>query len=206
MTIDSDKKRLRQQLRRQRKTLNRSYRTWATRHINRLLYPLIRRHKRLGVYWATGSELSLMPLIMTAQQRGAEVYLPYIETNQRQLWFTPCPRLNNPRITQRYLRQHNLHVRKRQIPQFEGAKIRAHWLKTLIIPLVGIDHQGHRLGQGGGYYDATLSVQHKVKPQMIAVGFSCQQVRQIQTDPHDINMPIFVCEQGYQYFNQNRSD
>ena len=173
MTIDSDKKRLRQQLRRQRKTLNRSYRIWATRHINRLLYPLIRRHKRLGVYWATGSELSLMPLIMTAQQRGAEVYLPYIKTNQRQLWFTPCPRLNNPRITQRYLRQHNLHV---------------------------------RLGQGGGYYDATLSVQHKGKPQMIAVGFSCQQVRQIHTDPHDINMPIFVCEQGYQYFNQDRSD
>lgn len=200
MTIYADKQQLRQKLRQMRKALNPVSRMTATKRVNRLLYPFIRRHKRIGAYWAMGSELSLLPLIVTAQHRGATVYLPYIENNKRQLWFSPCPYLASQRMTKRFLRQQNLYAHKRRIPQFSGDKIRAHKLNTLLIPLLGIDSQGHRLGQGGGYYDATLTTHHQIKPKLVGVGFSCQQVKNIATEQHDINIPIFVSENGYQYF------
>lgn len=199
MTNFSDKHELRRLLRRKRQSLNTDYRQQATTRINRFLYRLIRRQKRIAVYWSVSSELSLWPLIVTAQQRGAQVYLPYIEANKRQLWFTPCPHLRR-HPTKRYLHQYNLQPRKRTIPQFGGAKIRARYLNTLIMPLLGIDSYGHRLGQGGGYYDASLATHHEVKPLLVGTGFSCQQVKMIKTEKHDINIPLFVCEHGYQYF------
>lgn len=203
MTPHVEKQQLRLKLRQRRKSLSRDSRQAATKRVNRLLYRYIRRQKRIGVYWAMGSELSLLSWIVTAQQRGATVYLPYIEAHSRQLWFTPCPRLVGQRVTKRDLRLQNLYGRQGRIPQFKGDKIRVRRLNTLLMPLLGIDSQGHRLGQGGGYYDATLGTHHQLKPRLIGVGFSCQQVEHIATEQHDITIPEFVSEQGYQYFQSS---
>ncbi|PIT51224.1 5-formyltetrahydrofolate cyclo-ligase [Snodgrassella alvi] len=202
MTTYSDKQQLRRLLRQRRKALSQESRRLATKKINRLLYPFIRRQKRIAVYWAVGSELSLWSFIVTAQKRGAQVYLPYIESKKRQLWFTPCPRLPRRHATIRYLNLHHQNTGKHKIPQFNGCKIRARYLHTVLIPLLGIDHQGNRLGQGGGYYDATLANFRYLQPLLVGVGFSCQQVDTIKSESHDINIPIFVSENGYQYLNR----
>ncbi|PIT12738.1 5-formyltetrahydrofolate cyclo-ligase [Snodgrassella alvi] len=205
MTTHSDKQQLRQLLRQRRKALSQETRRLATKKINCLLYPFIRRQKRIAVYWAVGSELSLWSLIVTAQKRGAQVYLPYIEPKKRQLWFTPCPRLPRRHATVRYLSLHHQNTGKHKIPQFNGCKIRARYLHTMLIPLLGIDHQGNRLGQGGGYYDATLARFRHRQPLLVGAGFSCQQVGSIQSEDHDINIPIFVSENGYQYLNSQHN-
>jgi 5-formyltetrahydrofolate cyclo-ligase len=199
MSTHTDKQQLRHLLRQRRKALSQKTRRLATKKINRLLYPFIRRQKRIAVYWAVGSELSLWSLMVTAQKRGAQVYLPYIEPKKRQLWFTPCPRLPRHHATVRYLNLLQQHTGKHKIPQFNGRKIRARYLHTLLVPLLGIDHLGNRLGQGGGYYDATLAKSCQRQPLLVGVGFSCQQVNIIQSENHDINIPIFVSEYGYQY-------
>ena len=40
----------------------------------------------------------------------------------------------------------------------------------LVVPLVGFDAQGYRLGYGGGFYDRTIAAM-TAKPRTIGVGF-----------------------------------
>jgi 5-formyltetrahydrofolate cyclo-ligase len=65
-------------------------------------------------------------------------------------------------------------------------------IDVLIVPGVGFDRAGHRLGQGGGYYDVLLSS----KPGLVVVGlaFSIQVVDVIPVEPHDVTVDIIVTE------------
>ncbi|HRL34989.1 MAG TPA: 5-formyltetrahydrofolate cyclo-ligase, partial [Neisseria sp.] len=89
-----------------------------------------------------------------------------------------------------------------KIPQFHGEKIRAHRLNTLLLPLVGIDSEGYRLGQGGGYYDASLAAtRHRLQPHKIGVGFACQRHNgRLPREAHDMRLDGFVCEHGWRRF------
>ena len=64
---------------------------------------------------------------------------------------------------------------------------------VLLVPLVGFDRQGYRLGYGGGYYDRTL-VAPPAKPQAIGVGFELSRITTIHPQLHDIAMDLIVTE------------
>ncbi|MDK4635688.1 5-formyltetrahydrofolate cyclo-ligase [Kingella kingae] len=138
--------------------------------------------------------LRLDDWVRSAQKRGAKVYLPYIEPHSLRLWFTPYPQVNQR--AERKRGKSSLHV-----PQFVGDKIRANWLHSMVIPIVGIDQHGTRLGQGGGYYDYTIAACSR-RPHLIAAGFACQQVAQLPTELHDIQVDYFVNEKGVWRFNR----
>jgi 5-formyltetrahydrofolate cyclo-ligase len=70
---------------------------------------------------------------------------------------------------------------------------------ALLIPLVGFDGAGHRLGNGGGYYDRTLAALQP-KPLAIGVGFELGRLGSISPQPHDQPMDAIVTEAGA--FNQ----
>ena len=65
----------------------------------------------------------------------------------------------------------------------------------LLMPPVGIDAQGFRLGYGGGYFDRTLAAQHP-RPLCVAVGFEISRIPSIQPQAHDIGMDALVTERG----------
>lgn len=201
----SDKAAIRRQLRQNRQNLSKSERQRAEKTINRVLKSLIKRGKKIAVYYPIGSELRLDNFIQSAQQRGAQLYLPYIEKNSLRLWFTPYPKLSGSLKHQTRAKptRSPIKIGKRpknriNIPQFNGKKIRAHQLNTLIIPIVGIDAQGYRLGQGGGYYDSTLAAcRHRLNPRLIAVSFVCQSVQHLPTEPHDAQIQEWFSEYGH---------
>ncbi len=183
------KKEWRQTLRRARQNLPRETRQRATRASNLALKSLIKRGKNIAVYIPIGSEMRLDEFVRSARQRGANVYVPYIEPRQLRLWFTPYP---TDAIAERPRGSGSL-----KVPQFSGNRIRAHRLHLMILPIVGVDKRGYRLGQGGGYYDATLSVKrHVLQPRKVAVGFACQQVDDLPHEPHDCRVDEWVCESG----------
>jgi len=64
---------------------------------------------------------------------------------------------------------------------------------TLLVPLVGFDDMGYRLGYGGGYYDRTLA-SLPVKPFAIGVGYELSHLGSIYPQPHDIPMNAIVTE------------
>ena len=170
----------------------------AEREIGRLLKRRIKRGGRIGVYWPMGSELRLDGFVRAAQKRGAKLYLPYIEPRSRRMWFTPYP-------TDGVKQERKRGRAKLHVPQFAGRKIRVHGLSILLVPIVGIDHEGYRLGQAGGYYDATLSaMKYRLQAKTIGVGFACQLVDRLPHEAHDVPLDGFVSERGALAFRRFR--
>ena len=144
-----------------------------------------------------GSELRRDGFVRAAQRRGAKLYLPYIEPRSRRMWFTPYPADGVKQERKRG--RAKLHV-----PQFSGRKIRVHGLSILLVPIVGIDREGYRLGQAGGYYDATLAaMKYRLQAKTIGVGFACQLVDTLPREPHDLPLDGFVSESGVLVFKHH---
>lgn len=195
---NQEKSELRRRLRRTRAQLSGDERAAAEREIGRLLKRRIKRGGRIGVYWPMGSELRLDGFVRAAQKRGAKLYLPYIEPRSRRMWFTPYPADGVKQERKRG--RAKLHV-----PQFAGRKIRVHGLSILLVPIVGIDREGYRLGQAGGYYDATLSaMKYRLQAKTIGVGFACQLVDRLPHEAHDVPLDGFVSERGALAFRRFR--
>ncbi len=66
---------------------------------------------------------------------------------------------------------------------------------ALLIPLVGFDAAGHRLGYGGGYYDRTLAAL-RPRPRAIGLGFELGRLDDLAPRPHDHPMDVIVTEAG----------
>ena len=70
---------------------------------------------------------------------------------------------------------------------------------VVIMPLLGFDARGTRLGYGGGYYDRTLERLHK-KPRLVGLAFAAQQLDSIPREPHDVPLDAIITEQGARIF------
>ena len=79
-------------------------------------------------------------------------------------------------------------------------------LDLILLPLVGFDLKGNRLGMGGGYYDRTLSyLRHRrfwIKPRLVGVAHECQKVDSLIARPWDIPLDAVVTETAFYRFNK----
>lgn len=67
--------------------------------------------------------------------------------------------------------------------------------EILIVPLVGFDRNGGRLGYGGGFYDRTLE-QLRAKRATLAIGFAyaAQEAENLPLEPTDQPLDMIVTE------------
>ena len=65
----------------------------------------------------------------------------------------------------------------------------------LLVPLIGFDRKGNRLGQGAGHYDRYFM--NNFNCFKIGVGLSCQEVDHIPTDPWDVPLQAIVTERDW---------
>lgn len=83
-----------------------------------------------------------------------------------------------------------------------GAQVPAagDWLvpQIVIVPLVGFDPQGNRLGYGGGYYDRSLQALRAANPDLRAIGlaYGAQELAAVPTEPTDERLDAVVTEAG----------
>ncbi len=73
----------------------------------------------------------------------------------------------------------------------------------ILIPCVGVDMKGHRIGHGKGYYDRYLKDMRDVPK--ICPAFSTQIVEEFAAEDTDIDMDIIVTEEGI-YSTGNRQE
>jgi 5,10-methenyltetrahydrofolate synthetase len=66
---------------------------------------------------------------------------------------------------------------------------------ALLIPMVGFDAVGYRLGYGGGYYDRTVA-SLAPRPCLIGVSYELGRIETIRPLTHDIRMDYVVTEAG----------
>jgi 5-formyltetrahydrofolate cyclo-ligase len=135
----------------------------------------------IGFYWPFSGELGLHALVRRLVERGARAALPVVVEKRAPLEFwawrpgAPLARgvWNIPIPAAREVVQPT----------------------ALLVPLVGFDEQGHRLGYGGGYYDRTLA-ETSPAPLAIGVGYELGRLATIHPQPHDIPMAAIVTEAG----------
>lgn len=72
----------------------------------------------------------------------------------------------------------------------------------VLVPLLGFDRKGTRLGYGGGYYDRTLSVLEK-RPRLIGFAYAQQELDEIPREAHDVPLDAIVTEHGVRMFRRD---
>ena len=77
---------------------------------------------------------------------------------------------------------------------------------ALLVPLVGFDAGGWRLGYGGGFYDRALRFRHTRRhwpgPKLVGLAFQCQRADSVFAEPHDVRLDAVATERGVQHFSK----
>jgi 5-formyltetrahydrofolate cyclo-ligase len=80
------------------------------------------------------------------------------------------------------------------------AAISPRWLDLVLVPLVGFDARGHRLGMGAGLYDRHFAfLRHRRawrRPLLVGVAFEAQKVPGLAEIAHDVQLDGVVTERG----------
>lgn len=135
-----------------------------------------------GLYWPFKGEFAIRSLMRQLHERGGCPALPHVVQPKQPLQF---------------LRWHPDVEMVRgvyNIPVPQGTSEVTP--EVLVVPLVGFDSAGYRLGYGGGYYDRTIASMQP-RPLLIGVGYELSRLATIYPQPHDIPMDHIVTEAGY---------
>ncbi|WBO23622.1 5-formyltetrahydrofolate cyclo-ligase [Sphingomonas abietis] len=147
--------------------------------IERRLAPLLSREGPIAGYVAHRGEPDILPFLSRAFHLGHEVALPVPGDDAMHFvrW--------HPDIT--------MQPGLAGIPQpADGRPIAP---AIILAPLLGFDRAGHRLGQGGGYYDRWFAAH----PQAwrIGVAWSIQEVERLHPEPWDMPLHAIVTEKEW---------
>jgi 5-formyltetrahydrofolate cyclo-ligase len=80
-----------------------------------------------------------------------------------------------------------------------GSRLRALNLDVILMPVVGFDRRGNRLGMGAGFYDRALRHRRDGsrswrKPRLVGLAFACQETTDIVPSPWDVALDLVVTE------------
>jgi len=73
-------------------------------------------------------------------------------------------------------------------------------MTLVVLPLVGFDSAGHRLGMGGGWYDRSFAFRrhHQAPPYLVGAGFAQQHVQPgLMPQPWDVRLDAVCCEKRF---------
>ena len=193
-----DKFALRRQLKAARKAFTPTTRRLASRASLRiaLRIGLFLHAERIGFYLPQGGEFDVHPLLSQALMMKRQCYLPMLPRRGRVMRFGRVGR--KTRMTKN---------RYGIAEPVDARALKARQLDLLLMPLVGFDHQGYRLGMGGGYYDATLAFMHRRrlwrKPRLVGIAYECQRVEMLPHDPWDMPLDAVLTERQLYRFTSN---
>lgn len=135
----------------------------------------------ISAWWPIKAELDLLPWLCRMTTRGARAALPVVAKRAEPLSF----RL--------WSQDARMAPGEWNIPVPVGTSVCVP--DVCLIPLVGWDTAGYRLGYGGGYFDRTLAALSP-RPLAIGIGVHSAQLATIFPQFHDISMAAIITEVG----------
>jgi 5-formyltetrahydrofolate cyclo-ligase len=186
---------LRRLLRQKRRALSASAQRQAAQGLYRQLaqQPQFRRARHIALYLPNDGEIDPRPLLREAQRRGKRIYLPVLSA-----W----PRTKM--VFQRITRHEKLAGNRFRIlePRPQPARQRKIWaLDLVLLPLVGFDDRGGRLGMGGGFYDRSLAYLRQRKnwhkPTLLGLAHECQRVDALAMASWDVPLQATVTNKAW---------
>ncbi|MFP4262432.1 MAG: 5-formyltetrahydrofolate cyclo-ligase [Halomonas sp.] len=193
-TFDGSRRALRRELRRRRLALTPRERRQASERLCRRLrrLPEVQRARRVALYLPNDGEIDPTPLIGWLRRRGVRVHLPVLKPLSRnRLWFVHY-HADTPMVRNRFgipepETRHGAH-RARRLPAWA--------LDLILLPLVGFDARGQRMGMGGGFYDRTLAFTRRPgpRPRLIGLAHDCQRVSALPVEPWDVPLDAIASD------------
>jgi 5-formyltetrahydrofolate cyclo-ligase len=141
-------------------------------------FPMLRQ-MTVGLYWPFQGEFDPRYAIRHFRERGAVAALPVVIEKRAPLQFREWwPGVATSKGVF-------------DLPVPEGTRVVVP--QALLIPPVGFDDRGYRLGYGGGYFDRTLSA---ISPQPLKIGvaFEMSRLETIYPQAYDIPLDFIVTE------------
>lgn len=190
MNVNDERKLLRTQLRARRKALTAAERIAAAEGVAAALgqLPEFIVDARIAGYWAIDGELPLHVVVGQLSQRGQNYCLPRI-SGPRQLSFV------------RWRAGAELEANRYGIPEpvcTEEDLLDPQELDIVLLPLLGFDRRGQRIGYGGGYYDASFSFLRERteagRPLLVGIGYAAQEIDAIRTEEWDVKLDYVATE------------
>lgn len=141
----------------------------------------------VSAYWPIGSELDTRPLLVRLMDGGQGVALPETAGDGpliMRLWEKDTPLYPSGFGT---------------LAPIETAP--AVEPQVVLLPLLGFDAHGNRLGYGKGHYDRTI-VRMSRRPTLIGYAFAAQEIDEIPHGAHDVPLDGVVTEAGLTFFER----
>jgi 5-formyltetrahydrofolate cyclo-ligase len=195
MNIEPDQKtlksRLRKELRHRRGSIDAEQRAEWDRQINHhLIHQVLQsRPAVVAAYLAFDGEPDLSPSLAALSQQGVTLALPVIQDLPGKSAITFCPwQAEAPLQNNRY-----------GIPEpTDAGIIPVPEIDLVLVPLVGWDLSGARLGMGASFYDRMFQpFAEQEKPARIGVAYELQKTDSIPCDPWDIPLHAVLTENGW---------
>lgn len=177
---------LRKQLRAKRNQLTLEQQKQASESIAQQVLALSDDKKVMALYLANDGEISPQLAIEQLQQAGHKTLLPVMHSFRRgYLNF----QLFNNSIK---MVQNRFGINEPKLNATDTFALKD--IDYILMPLVGFDNQGNRLGMGGGFYDRTLSKIQELqkRPLLVGLAHECQEVEQLPVQQWDVPIDLII--------------
>ncbi|MBP3984357.1 5-formyltetrahydrofolate cyclo-ligase [Pseudoxanthomonas helianthi] len=185
-----DRAALRRELRQRRRELPAAQRIAAADGLaaQLLALPFLPEQGYVAGYWATDGEIALHSFQLKLP-KGLVWCLPVLHGEE--LRFAPW-RSGDPLVSNRF-----------GIPEPDvepASALEPEAMALVVMPLVGFDAQGRRLGMGGGWYDRSFAFRKHVPapPYLVGAGFDVQRVESLRSEEWDVHADA-ICTESATY-------
>lgn len=183
-----NKQDLRTHIRQQRQQLSEAFQKQAAGAICKQLVNLsnYQQASSIALYLTHEAEVDTQAIIQAATQNDKIIALPVIEAQYLLSFYPYAPG--------DVLQNNKYGIAEPNAKQLNAIPLQA--IDLLIMPLLAFDKEGHRIGQGAGYYDRTLATLSKQeRPYLCGIAYELQKVDHIDTDAWDIDLDAVVTEE-----------
>lgn len=186
-----NRSRLRKTLRQRRQSLsNAEQRLAATRLYQNLIHDhLFLRAKRVGFYFANDGEIDSLELLIAALRMRKKCYLPLLSPHRPD-------QVSFARFEEGDILQSNRWGILEPLAR-AGQCVPPASLNLVLVPLVGFDESGARLGMGKGFYDRTFSFKRRAgmnRPRLVGLAHECQKAERIPVSDWDVPLDAVVTD------------
>ncbi len=146
------------------------------------------RGSEVSGYWPFGSEVDVKPMLERLAGEGFRCSLPYMNSEE------------DPMLFRRWIPGDSL---DKAAFGFEQPKINRPVVAPdiCLVPVLGFDKSGHRLGYGRGCYDRAIGgLREDQDVIVIGIGFDALQLEDVKWDHWDQQMDYIITESGLMKF------
>lgn len=142
--------------------------------------------KAVAGYWAVRGEVPLNLVYTRTRAREQMYHLPIL-TDKKALVFAPWQNGDDVTINK-------FGISEPGVARAVGAEL----LELVLVPLLGFDRNGNRLGSGAGYYDRTFSFlknnSRPAQPLLVGIGYHFQEVATMTPNDWDVPMDFIATD------------